>query len=137
MRPAAALALLVLLAAATAASAAGERPALRGVTAIRLANYNSPSVLYQSRDQVGPIVSELNTLRRRAWRGGDTKLECYSTLVVLAGKKTLGTFRILPEHMVEREGQRGVPVYSLELQPGDLPIISRLLQEIAPAKDCD
>jgi hypothetical protein len=137
MRVAAAIAVIVLLAPVTAATAAGERPALRGVTAIRLANYNSPSVLYQSRDQVSPIVSELNTLRRRVWRGGDTRLACYSTLVVLAGKKTLGTFRILPEHMVEREGSRGVPVYSLELQPGDIPLISRLLQEIAPAKDCD
>ena len=137
MRSAAARAVLALLALATAALAAGERPALRGVTAIRLANYNSPSVLYQSRDQVSSIVSELNTLRRRVWQGGDTKLACYSTLVALAGKKTLGTFRILPEHIVEHEGPRGVPVYSLELRPGDLPLISRLLGEIQPAKDCD
>lgn len=130
------LAVFALLAPA-AAIAAGERPALRGVSAIRIANYNSPSVLYESRDKVGPVVGELNALRRRAWEGGDTKLACYSTLVVLSGKKTLGTFRILPGHIVEREGQRGTPIYSLALEPGDLPRLSELLAKIPPAKDCN
>jgi len=131
------IAALALLAQATAAAAAGERPALRGVSAIRIANYNSPSVLYEGRDQVSPIVSELNALRRRAWQGGDTKLACYSTLVVLSGKKTLGTFRILPGHIVEREGQRGTPIYSLALEPGDIPRLSELLAKVPPAKNCD
>lgn len=131
------LAFLALLAPAAAAIAAGERPALRGVSAIRIANYNSPSVLYESRDKVGPVVAELNALRRRAWEGGDTKLACYATLVVMSGKKTLGTFRIRPEHIVEREGSRGAPIYSLPLRPGDTPRLSELLAKIPPAKDCD
>ena len=130
------LAALALL--AHAAEAAAERPALRGVSSLRIANYGAPSVLFEGRDKVGPIVSELNALRARAWRGGDTKLACYSTLVVMSGKKTLGTFRIRPEGIVEREGQKGVPVYSLEIEPGDLPRLSKLLaDEIPPAKDCN
>jgi len=131
------VAALALLAPAMPAAAAGERPALRGVSAIRIANYNSPSVLYEGRDKVGPIVSELNALRRRAWRGGDTKLACYATLVVLSGRKTLGTFRIRPEHIVEREGQKGTPIYSLELEAGDIPRLSEMLAAIPPAKNCD
>lgn len=136
-RSAAAVAALALLAQAATAGAAGERPALRGVSAIRIANYGSPSVLLEGRDKVSPIIGELNALRARAWQGGDTKLACYSTLVVMSGKKILGTFRIRPERIVEREGARGVPVYSLALVPGDVPRLSKLLAEIAPAKGCD
>jgi len=136
-RFAARVAALALLAQAAAAGAAGERPALRGVSAIRIANYGSPSVLLEGRDKVSPIVGELNALRARAWRGGDTKLACYSTLVVMSGRKILGTFRIRPEHIVEREGARGTPIFSLALESGDLPRLGKLLADIPPAKDCD
>lgn len=136
-RCAAPLAALALLAQAAAAGAAGERPALRGVSSIRIANYGAPSVLLEGRERVSPIVGELNALRARSWLGGDTRLACYSTLVVMSGKRILGTFRIRPDHIVEREGARGVPVFSLALEAGDIPRVSKLLSEIAPAKDCD
>jgi hypothetical protein len=136
MLPAVPVVALILLSQA-ACAVAGERPVLRGVSAIRIANYGAPSVLFEGRDKFGPIVSELNALRGKAWSGGDTKLACYSTLVVMSGKKTLGTFRIRPEHIVEREGARGVPIYSLALDAGDIPRLSKLLTEIPPAKDCN
>jgi hypothetical protein len=126
----------VLLAQAVGAVAQDRRPALREVSAIRVGNYGSPSVLLEGREKVGPIVGELNALRGKPWRAGDTKLECYATLIVLSGKKTLVTFRIRPEHIVERVGPKGVPVYSLALEPLDLPRVSKLLAEIPPAKDC-
>jgi hypothetical protein len=119
-----------------AATAQSPRPALQSVSSVRIANYGSPSVLLEGRDKFGPIVSELNVLRRKAWRGGDTKLDCYSTVVVYAGKKTLTTFRIRPDGIVEREGAKGVPVYSLAIEPGDVAQLSKLLAEITPAKGC-
>jgi hypothetical protein len=109
---------------------------LQGVSSVRIANYGAPSVLLESRDKFSPILGELNALRRKAWRSGDTKLECYSTVVVYSGKKTLTTYRIRPDHAVEREGARGVPAWSLAIEPGDIPNLSRQLQDIAPAKDC-
>ena len=130
------VAAFILLAQAPVALAQDRRPALREVSAVRVGNYGSPSVLLEGRDKVGPIVGELNALRSKPWRGGDTKLECYATLIVISGKKTLATFRIRPEHIVERVGPRGVPVYSLALEPVDLPRVSRLLTEIPPPKDC-
>ena len=132
--PVTALAFLVQPACAIAAD---PRPALRGVSAIRIANYGSPSVLLERRDKVSPIVGELNALRSKPWRGGDTKLSCYSTMVVISGKQTLGTFRITPEQIVEREGAKGQPIYSLAIEAGDIPQLSKLLAEIAPAKDCN
>jgi len=127
---------LALLVQAAGAIAADSRPALRGVSAIRIANYGSPSILLEGRGKVGPIVGELNALRGKSWRGGDTKLSCYSTMVLFSGKQTLGTFRITPEYVVEREGAKGQPIYSLAIDASDIPALSRLLAEIAPAKDC-
>ena len=135
-RGAAAITALALLLPA-AATAAGERPALRGVSSIRIANYGSPSVLLEGRDKVGPIISELNALRAKPWRSGDTRLACYSTLVVMSGKKTLGTFRIRPEGIVEREGAKGTPIFSLTLEAGEIPLLSKLLSEIPAAKECN
>lgn len=137
MRSALAFAALALLALSAVDADAQQRPALRGVSSIRVGNYNSPSVLFEGREKVGPVVSELNALRSKPWRGGDTKLACYATLVVMSGKKTLGTFRIRPEAIVEREGHKGVPVYNLAIQAADIPAISRMLTEIPPAKDCN
>lgn len=135
-RSAVAVAALACLVLPVGAAAADQRPVLTGVSSIRIANYGSPSVLLEGRDKVGPIVGELNALRRKPWQGGDTKLACYSTLVVMSGKKTLGTFRIRPEHIVEREGAKGLPIYNLALEAGEIPRLSKLLMEIPPAKDC-
>lgn len=137
MRNAVASAVLACLVLPGGAAAAGQRPALTGVSSIRIANYGSPSVLLEGRDKVGPIIGELNALRRKPWQGGDTRLACYSTLVVMSGKKTLGTFRIRPEHIVEREGAKGVPIFSLAIEEGEIPRLSKLLTEIPPAKDCN
>jgi hypothetical protein len=93
-------------------------------------------VLLEGRDKFGPIVRELNALRKKPWRGGDTRQDCYSTVVVYAGKKTLSTFRIRPDSIVEREGTRGVPVYSLAIEPGDLQQLTGQLADITPAKGC-
>jgi hypothetical protein len=136
-RGAVAIAVLSGLVLPGAAAAADQRPALTGVSSVRIANYGSPSVLLEGRDKVGPIIGELNALRRKPWQGGDTRLACYSTLVVMSGKKTLGTFRIRPEHIVEREGAKGVPIYSLAIDAGEIPRIGKLLTEIPPAKDCN
>jgi hypothetical protein len=122
---------------AASPAVAGPRPALQAVSSIRIANYGAPSVLLEGRDKVSPVISELNALRKKDWRGGDTRQECYSTVVVSSGKKTLATFRIRPDSIVEREGQKGVPVYSLAIDPGDIPHLSKALAEIVPAKDCN
>jgi hypothetical protein len=119
-----------------AATAQSPRPALQGVSSVRIANYGAPSVLLEGRDKFGPIVGELNALRKRPWRGGDTRQECYSTVVVYSGKKTLATFRVRPDSVVEREGARGVPVYSLGIGADDIPQLTRHLADIVPAKDC-
>ena len=107
------------------------------MSSVRIANYGSPSVLLEGRDKFGAIVSELNALRKKPWRGGDTRQECYSTVVVYSGKKTLATFRIRPDSVVEREGARGVPVYSLGIGPDDIPQLTRQLADIVPAKGCE
>jgi hypothetical protein len=122
---------------AAGSAVAGPRPALQAVSSIRIANYGAPSVLLEGRDKVGPVISELNALRKKDWRGGDTRQECYSTVVVYSGKKTLGTFRLRPDNIVEREGAKGTPIFSLTIGSGDLPRLSQLLTEIAPAKGCD
>ena len=107
------------------------------MSSVRIANYGAPSVLLEGRAKFAPIVSELNALRKKPWRGGDTRQECYSTVVVYSGKKTLATFRVRPDSVVEREGARGVPVYSLAIEPGDVAQLSKLLADITPAKGCD
>lgn len=128
--------MLAVLLQSAAATAQSPRPALQGVSAVRIANYGSPSVLLESRDKFGPILGELNALRRKPWRGGDTRQECYSTVVVYSGKKTLATFRVRPDSVVEREGARGVPVYSLGIGAEDIPQLTRQLADIVPPKDC-
>ena len=135
-RFAAPIAAFAFLGQAACAIAADQRPPLREVSALRIANYGAPSVLLEGREKLGPIVAELNALRRKPWRGGDTKLSCYSTLVLYSGKQTLGTFRILPEQIVEREGPKGQPIYSLAIEAGEIPRLRKLLAEIAAAKDC-
>lgn len=127
---------LALLVQSACASAADPRPRLTGVSAVRIANYGAPSVLIEGRERVNAIVEELNGLRKRPWRRADTQLSCYSHVVLLSGKRTVGSFRVRPEYLVERPVEKGETSHSLEIRPADLPRISSLLAEIPPAKNC-
>ena len=113
---------------------ADSRPAHGGVSAIRIANYNSPSVVLKD---AGPIVRELNQLRRsKDWRRGEAKISCYSTIVLLRGEKRVGEYRVTPGAIVERPVDKGQGSWSLEILPGDLAELMQRLDEIQPAKDC-
>jgi hypothetical protein len=120
-----------------ATAAAQERPRLAGVSAVRIANYGSPSVLLHDRERVGAVVSELNQLRQKGWRRGDTTLACYSTVWLMKGEKRVGEFRVRPDHVVERPVEKGQAIYSVAIDPSHIPTLTRLLGEIAPAKDCN
>lgn len=115
---------------------AETRLPLKGVSAIRIANYGAPSVLLEGRDRVGPIVEELNGLRGKSWRAGETRLQCYSTVIFLGGKKTLGHFRVRPETVVDRQVEKGQSAYSLDINAADLPRLNRMLAEIPAARTC-
>ncbi len=116
---------------------ADERPQLAGVSSVRVANYGTPSTVIQDRERLNAIVAELRQLRTRAWRRGDTKLSCYTTLVLLKGDRTMTLFRISPEAVVERPSGKGQSVHSLAVGPGDMPTIGPLLAGITPPKDCN
>jgi len=124
-------AFLVLVAVSSAALA--QRPPLRGVSAIRIANYGAPSVLLEKRDEVAAILEELNQLRRKTWRREDTALHCYSTVMVMQGKKRIAEFRVRPEQIVERPVDKGQSAYTLVIEPADMPRLSQMLSGIAPA----
>jgi hypothetical protein len=130
---AAALGLLVEVA---TASAAEPRPILKDVSAIRIANYGSPSTVIEDRSRVNAILGELRQLRAKDWRKADPKLSCYATLVLLRGPRTVALFRIRPELVVERAQEKGQATYSLDTTEADLPKVTALLAAIAPAKDC-
>ena len=132
--PALALA-LVLQTSSTAAT--DQRAPLKGVSAVRIANYGAPSVMVEGREQVNAIVDELNELRNKSWRRGDTKISCYSTIVLLRGGKLVGQLRVRPDYVVERPVEKGQSSYSLALGEADLPRLRKLLTEIPPAKGCD
>jgi hypothetical protein len=116
--------------------ASDPRPELKDVSAVRIANYGTPSTVIQDREQVSSIVHELRQLRTRTWRRADTKLSCYATLVLLSGTRTVALFRVRPELVVERPQGKGQSSYSLAIGQGDLPRIGTLLTGIPPAKDC-
>ena len=120
----------------SAASIADTRVPLKGVSAMRIANYGAPSVLVEARERIAPIVQELNGLRSKAWRAGETKLHCYSTVIFLSGKKTIGHFRVRPEALVDRQVEKGQSAYSLELSAAELPRLHKALAAIAPARTC-
>ncbi len=130
---------LALAAAQGEASAAAEmRAPLRGVSSIRLANYGAPSVLVGAKEEVQPMVEELNELRGRPWRRGETKMSCYSTIVFYGGRKTIGTFRLGPDELVEFLLERGqATYYSHEVDAAALPVLRKKLGDIAPAKNCE
>ena len=110
-----------------------QRPALRGVSSVRIANYGAPSVLLQKRDEVQDIVEEMNGVRRKEWRRGDTALNCYSTLVFMSGQKRIGEFRVRPDTVVERPVDKGQGAYTASIDATDIPRLTRLLSKIKPA----
>ena len=122
---------------AIATAAADQRPQLKDVSAIRVANYGTPSTVIKDREQVNSIVSELRQLRNKTWRQADTKLSCYATLVLLSGTRTVALFRVRPELVVERPQGKGQSSYSLAIGQADMPRINALLAGIPPAKDCN
>src|SRR5690242_1069766 len=92
------LVLISLVMLATAALAE-PRPRLAAF-AVRIANYNAPSVLLEKRDDVRPIVDDLNQLRKRDWSRSEAKVTCYSTVVLTSGKKKVGEFRVAGDAIV-------------------------------------
>jgi len=127
---------LALLVPAAVAVAQEERPQIRDVSSVRIANYNTPSTVIQDRAKVNAIVGELRQLRSRDWRRADAKLSCYATLVLLSRTKTVTLFRVGTEHVVERSPGKGQSTYSLSVGHADLPTIHTLLAGIPPPKDC-
>ena len=119
---------------ATAVAAQEQRATFSGVSAVRIANYGSPSVLLESRDKVAPIVSELNGLAKKSWRRGDAKLACYSTIVLLKGTKQVGQLRVTSDLVVERPVEKGQTSYNLAIGEADIPRLRKMLAEILPPK---
>jgi hypothetical protein len=128
------LATFGLLAQAALSAPAEERPALKGVSAVRISNYGSPSVLVRDRDDVRTIVEELSELRKKAWRRGDTKMRCYSTVQLMVKEKTLTLFRVRPEYVVERTGDKDPSSFTAVVDQTDLPKLRQMLTEITPGK---
>lgn len=130
-----ALVLALLLTAPLAA--ADPRPPLEGVSAVRISNYGAPSVLIEDRARMGPLVSELNMMRKRSWQRGETRLACYSTLVVLKGKRTAALYRIGADTIVERSQDKGESSYTLAVPLAEMPRIAALLTQIPLASRCN
>ena len=131
-----AVAVLVSVAPGASPLAQQERPQLKDVSTVRIANYNTPSTVIQDRAQVRAIVDELRQLRSKDWRRADANLSCYATLVLLRGEKTVSLFRVGTEHVAERAPGKGQSTYSLAVGKDDLPKIHTLLAEIPPPKGC-
>jgi hypothetical protein len=125
------------MAAHTAVAAPNERPALKGVTGVRVSNYGAPSKLIQQRDTVNELIDELSQLRKKSWRRGDTKMRCYATVVLLDDTRPVAMFRVRRETIVERSLEKGGASYSLKLEDTDLPRLTKLLGEIPTATKCD
>lgn len=127
---------LGLLAPGAGALAQEERPQIKDVSTVRIANYNQPSTVIHDRAQLNAIVGELRQLRGKEWRRAEAKLSCYATLVLQSGAKTVTLVRVGTEHVVERSPGKGQSTYSVAVGPADLPKIHQLLTEIPPPKDC-
>ena len=128
--------LLMLLAGAAAAQPTEVRPPLKGVTAVRVANYGSPSNLVRERDEVRALVDEINQLRKKRWLKADSKLTCYSTIVFLNGDKQLALFRIGPGRVVERTLEKQPQSYSLAVEEEEVLKHLEHLSRAQPAKNC-
>jgi hypothetical protein len=123
---------------AYAANAASqERPSLKEVSAVRLSNYGAPSKLFHGKQEIKPILDELEQLRGKRWRAADLKMRCYATVQLLHGDKLVTAFRVRPEYVVERAQDKSVPTYNMQITEGDLPVIRKLLTEVPPSKQCD
>ena len=127
----------LVVAAHVAIAAPNERAPLKGVSAVRVANYGVPSKLIQSRDEVGAIVDELGELRKKPWRRGDTKMRCYATIVLLDGNRQVALFRVRPDVVVERPVEKGDSSYTLRIGETDLPVLRKVLAGIPASKNCD
>jgi hypothetical protein len=134
MRPSASLAIGLLV--LSAAAAAEPRPPLPAVSAMRIGNYGSPSVMVEGGEQLRALVRELNALRGKSWRAGEPKINCYATVVLLEKNRQVGLYRVRPEVIVERATGKGQSSYTLEVAEGEAPRLIRLLAEITPPK-CD
>ncbi|HET7669227.1 MAG TPA: hypothetical protein VFK84_02370 [Burkholderiales bacterium] len=128
--------LFLLLSLVIGGAAAQDKPALKGVSGVRVANYGAPSKLLESRADVNAVLEELAKLRAKPWPRREAKLTCYASVILLNGKKELTTFRIKPDTIVERVPEKGgqATYYSLAIAEADIPLISKLLQDAPPAK---
>jgi len=128
-----------MLAAAALALAAGgalAAPAdgpLKDITTIRVGNYGAPSTNLHGKDQLAPVLAELNEARAKQWKQVDTRLTCYSTLTLMNGPKTVAIFRIGTDTLVERPVGKTDLAYSLPVAGDDLPTVRKHLAEAAPA----
>lgn len=128
--------LFLLLSCLVTAAAAQDRPPLKGVSGVRVANYGAPSKLLESKADVNAVLDELGKLRSKPWPRREARLTCYASVILLNGKKELTTFRIKPDTIVERVPEKGgqATYYSLAIAEADIPLISKLLQDAPPAK---
>jgi hypothetical protein len=126
------LGITLALASLAAAAAPADGP-LKDITAIRIGNYGAPSTQVAGRDQLAPVLAELNELRGRQWKQADTRLTCYSTLTLMNGPKTVAIYRVTSETVVERPAGKNDLAYSLAVTEADLPKIRKHLAESAPA----
>ena len=127
---------LVLGIHSASAVATDQRPQLKDVSSVRVANYGTPSTVITDREQVNAIVGELRQLRNKNWRRADSKISCYATLVLLSGSRPLALFRVRPDLVVERPQEKRQSSYSLAIGEADLPGVISLLTRIPPATDC-
>jgi hypothetical protein len=127
---------LAMLVPGADAIAQEERPQIKDISTVRIANYNQPSTVIHDRAQLNAIVGELRQLRGKDWRRADAKISCYATLVLLSGTKTVTLVRVGAEHVVERSPGKRQSTYSVSAGQADLPGIHKLLTEIPPPKDC-
>lgn len=128
---------LLVLACGVTTAAAQDKPALKGVSGVRIGNYGAPSKLFESKADINAVVDELGKLRAKPWVKREAKITCYASIIVMSGKQTLTTFRVKPaETIVERVPEKGgqATYYSLAIGEADVPLISKLLQDVPPAR---
>ena len=129
--------IFVFLACATAPGLAQEKqPALKGVSAVRIANYGAPSKLFESKADVNALLEELGKLRSKPWVRREARITCYASIIVMSGKQALTTFRVKPDTVVERVPEKGgqATYYTLAIDEADIPLITKLLQDAPPPR---
>jgi hypothetical protein len=130
------LLLAAALALQTPLGLAQERPALKGITGIRVSNYGAPSKLFEGKEEMNEILTELEELRGKRWRTSDLRMRCYASVQLLNGNKPVTVFRVRPEYVVERAQDKAVATYSMQITESDLPKLRKILTEVPPSKDC-